>query len=90
MTDEKFSTGRGDDVELDEVEYRLPTQYEAGYQARLSFIRALNAYDAAGLPTSDVRGNMVGAIMWLDQFRELPPDWEGEVEDSAADGFGVL
>lgn len=91
MTNEKFSTGRGDDVELDETEYRQPTQYEAGYVARRQFIAALNAYDAAEMPTNHVRGNMVGAIMWLDQFRDTPEGWDDSpLEDDPADAFGVL
>lgn len=66
--------------------------YDSAYLARAALLKAIGAYDAAGLPASDaVRGKLITAALYLAPFKQPPEGWEGyEPVDGPEDWFGVL
>lgn len=66
--------------------------YATAYLARGFLLKAIAAYDAAGLPASEaVRGNLVTAGLYLAPFKQPPEGYEDHVPvDGPEDWFGVL
>ena len=69
-----------------------PDGYADAYLARAALLKAIAAYDAAGLPMSEaVRGNLITAGLYLAPFKQPPEGYENDKPvDGPEDWFGVL
>lgn len=96
MNDEEIAVSQSDEETVEWEELTLQERYDYlytyGYVARKALLDALNGYDAAGMPaTQVVRGNLITAAMHLSQFKEPPSQYDDESPvEGPEDWFGVL
>lgn len=71
---------------------KISNNYADAYLARLALLKAIAAYDEAGLPmNAAIRGNLITAGLYLAPFKQPPEGYEDDKPvEGPEDWFGVL